>query len=233
MFYVLDGMVDVLAGDEIVRAEGGYGIVVPPGLPHAFSAQPGHRVELLIVIAPGVERFEYFRQLTRIARPRKYLCATLLFFASHASPTASVAAATAVTCLPGPTFNPLTAGTLTASLYTAPAGLTVTVTATSVNDPTQTAHAPVTSQILTLTLAPSAPSPCIAGSSANFVATVTSAITGANPKPTTAVTDSNGHATLSYAGAARGLDTIQATDSTFTSNALSATRDHGRAGQLA
>jgi mannose-6-phosphate isomerase-like protein (cupin superfamily) len=68
MFYVLDGVVDVLAGDEIVRAEGGDVIIVPPRLPHAFSAQPGHRAELLIVIAPGIERFEYFRQLTRIAR---------------------------------------------------------------------------------------------------------------------------------------------------------------------
>src|SRR5579884_2532819 len=68
MFYVLDGVVDVLAGREIVRAEGGDVIVVPPRLPHAFSAMAGHHAELLIVITPGVERFEYFRQLTRIAR---------------------------------------------------------------------------------------------------------------------------------------------------------------------
>jgi hypothetical protein len=49
-------------------AEQGDVIVVPPRMPHAFSTQRGTNAELLIVIAPGVERFEYFRQLTRIAR---------------------------------------------------------------------------------------------------------------------------------------------------------------------
>jgi hypothetical protein len=43
-------------------------IVVPPRVAHAFAAERGEKAELLIVIAPGVERFEYFRKLTRIAR---------------------------------------------------------------------------------------------------------------------------------------------------------------------
>jgi quercetin dioxygenase-like cupin family protein len=68
MFYVLDGVVRVLSGTEIVKAERGDVIVVPPRLPHAFSADSGSGADLLIVIAPGVERFEYFRKLTRIAR---------------------------------------------------------------------------------------------------------------------------------------------------------------------
>ena len=68
MFYVLDGAVRVLSGTEIVKAEQGDMIVVPPRVPHAFSTQSGTNAELLIVITPGVERFEYFRQLTRIAR---------------------------------------------------------------------------------------------------------------------------------------------------------------------
>jgi hypothetical protein len=38
------------------------------GRPHAFSAARGSKAELLIVIAPGIERFEYFRKITRIAR---------------------------------------------------------------------------------------------------------------------------------------------------------------------
>lgn len=42
-------------------------VVVPPGLAHAFAAAPGHDADLLIVITPGVERFEYFRHLARIA----------------------------------------------------------------------------------------------------------------------------------------------------------------------
>jgi quercetin dioxygenase-like cupin family protein len=68
MFYVLDGVVQVLSGTEIVKAEKGDVIVVPPHLPHAFSANRGSGADILIVIAPGVERFEYFRKLTRIAR---------------------------------------------------------------------------------------------------------------------------------------------------------------------
>jgi quercetin dioxygenase-like cupin family protein len=68
MFYVLEGVVRVLSGKEIVRAQRGDVIVVPPQLPHAFSAERGSRAQILIVIAPGVERFEYFRKITRIAR---------------------------------------------------------------------------------------------------------------------------------------------------------------------
>jgi mannose-6-phosphate isomerase-like protein (cupin superfamily) len=71
MFYVLGGVVQVLSGTDIVRAEAGDVIVVPPRLPHAFSAKRGSGAEILIVIAPGVERFEYFRQLTRIAQGKE------------------------------------------------------------------------------------------------------------------------------------------------------------------
>jgi mannose-6-phosphate isomerase-like protein (cupin superfamily) len=68
MFYVLDGAVQVLSGVDIIKAEQGDVIVVPPRMPHAFSNLSGTSADLLIVIAPGIERFEYFRQLTRIAR---------------------------------------------------------------------------------------------------------------------------------------------------------------------
>jgi quercetin dioxygenase-like cupin family protein len=68
MFYILDGRVEVLSGTDVIRAEAGDVIVVPPRMPHAFAAQRTSSADLLIIIAPGVERFEYFRQLTRIAR---------------------------------------------------------------------------------------------------------------------------------------------------------------------
>ena len=71
MFYVLEGAVRVLSGSEIVRAERGDVIVVPPNLTHAFAAAPGSTAEILIVIAPGVERFEYFRKITRIAQGKE------------------------------------------------------------------------------------------------------------------------------------------------------------------
>lgn len=76
MFYILDGVVDVLSGTDIVRANKGDLLVVPAGVPHAFGAACGHGAELLIVITPGVQRFEYFRHLGRIARgevPRESL----------------------------------------------------------------------------------------------------------------------------------------------------------------
>ncbi|MER7919783.1 MULTISPECIES: cupin domain-containing protein [unclassified Streptomyces] len=66
MFYLLDGAAEVLSGEEVVTAERGDLIVVPPDRPHAFAAVPGTTADLLVVIAPGVERFEYFRHLQRI-----------------------------------------------------------------------------------------------------------------------------------------------------------------------
>ncbi|MFF5208004.1 cupin domain-containing protein [Streptosporangium sp. NPDC000396] len=67
MFYMLDGVAQLLSGDQIVTAERGDLVIVPPGLAHAFAAAPGENADILIVITPGVERFEYFRHLERIA----------------------------------------------------------------------------------------------------------------------------------------------------------------------
>jgi RHS repeat-associated protein len=137
-------------------------------------------------------------------------------------------------------LTPAGTGTLSASgLYTAPGSITttqtVTVTATGVTDPSQTASSPVTlTQVLTLSLAPSAPGPYVDGASASFVVTVTTpggpvsgqtvtfTVTGANPTTRTATTDANGRAALTYTGAARGVDTIQASALIFNSNSLSA-----------
>ncbi len=66
MFYVLDGAAEVLSGDQVLTAGPGDLVVVPPNMPHAFAAVPGSDADILIVIAPGVERFEYFRHLQRI-----------------------------------------------------------------------------------------------------------------------------------------------------------------------
>jgi quercetin dioxygenase-like cupin family protein len=66
LFYVLSGAVEVLAGERVLTAGQGDLIVVPPGTTHAFAAAPASDTDLLIIITPGVERFEYFRQLQRI-----------------------------------------------------------------------------------------------------------------------------------------------------------------------
>jgi quercetin dioxygenase-like cupin family protein len=67
MFFLLDGAAEILSGEDVVTAGPGDLVVVPPGRPHAFAAVPGSDADLLIVLTPGVERFEYFRHLQRIA----------------------------------------------------------------------------------------------------------------------------------------------------------------------
>jgi mannose-6-phosphate isomerase-like protein (cupin superfamily) len=71
LFYVLSGSVQLLAGDRLVVASEGDLALVPPGLPHAFAAVQASDADLLIVITPGIERFEYFRHLARIATGRQ------------------------------------------------------------------------------------------------------------------------------------------------------------------
>lgn len=66
LFYVLGGRVEVLAGEDVLTLEEGDVAAVPPLMPHAFSAAPGSPADLLILVAPGIERFEYFRLLDRL-----------------------------------------------------------------------------------------------------------------------------------------------------------------------
>jgi quercetin dioxygenase-like cupin family protein len=66
LFYMLSGSAQLLAGDRVHVVGEGDLAVMPRGVPHAFAAAPSSDADLLIVITPGVERFEYFRHLARI-----------------------------------------------------------------------------------------------------------------------------------------------------------------------
>ena len=66
MFFVLEGHLQVLLDDEIVTCCAGDTLVVPCDTVHAFGAAPDATADVLIVVAPGVERAEYFRLLDRI-----------------------------------------------------------------------------------------------------------------------------------------------------------------------
>jgi mannose-6-phosphate isomerase-like protein (cupin superfamily) len=71
LFFILDGTLDVLAGDDIVAAGPGDLLVVPPGRVHAFGAHRDSTAEALIIITPGVERFDYFRHVARWREARE------------------------------------------------------------------------------------------------------------------------------------------------------------------
>ncbi|MFD1932094.1 cupin domain-containing protein [Nonomuraea mangrovi] len=66
LFYVVGGKAVFYVGGDVVTVEAGGLVVVPPGTPHAFGAAEGSTAEVLAVLTPGVERFEYFRRLGRI-----------------------------------------------------------------------------------------------------------------------------------------------------------------------
>ncbi|WP_149831113.1 cupin domain-containing protein [Streptomyces tailanensis] len=66
LFYVIDGSLQMLLEDEVVTAEKGSLVVVPPGMPHCFAAPPQDLAEVLIVLTPGIERFGYFHLLKEV-----------------------------------------------------------------------------------------------------------------------------------------------------------------------
>jgi quercetin dioxygenase-like cupin family protein len=68
LFYVSDGELQVLAGDEIITVGAGGSIVMPKLMPHAFGATPDSSARILIALMPAVERFGYFRLLDRLVK---------------------------------------------------------------------------------------------------------------------------------------------------------------------
>ena len=67
LFYVIDGSMEFLLDVRLSVVAPGDLVLVPPRMPHAFGATPGSTADVLVLIAPGVERFGYFRHLQRIA----------------------------------------------------------------------------------------------------------------------------------------------------------------------
>ncbi|MER5574971.1 cupin domain-containing protein [Streptomyces massasporeus] len=68
MFYVIDGALQVLVGEEITVLRAGDFLLVPPNTPHAFAAAPGATADVLFVFTPGAGRFDYLRLLGRVMR---------------------------------------------------------------------------------------------------------------------------------------------------------------------
>jgi quercetin dioxygenase-like cupin family protein len=68
LFFVIDGSLQVLVGEEVTVLEAGDFLVVPPHTPHAFAAAPGSTADVLFVLTPGAGRFDYLRLLGRVMR---------------------------------------------------------------------------------------------------------------------------------------------------------------------
>ncbi|MFG1674227.1 cupin domain-containing protein [Micromonospora sp. NPDC049282] len=68
MFFILDGSLQMLIGNEVTVLNKDDFLVVPPGTPHAFAPAPGCDADVLVVLTPGRERFEYYRLLDRAHR---------------------------------------------------------------------------------------------------------------------------------------------------------------------
>ncbi|MGS2645462.1 cupin domain-containing protein [Streptosporangium sp. G12] len=67
IFYIVDGGLHVLTGDQVVTVETGDFLLVPPRTPHAFST-PAHTGVDMLIFKPGAERFDYFRLGDRVRR---------------------------------------------------------------------------------------------------------------------------------------------------------------------
>lgn len=68
LFYLLDGQIQLLTGDQVITANKGDLVVVPPDMAHAFATPPGHSADFLIVQTPGLPRFGYFHLVERLRR---------------------------------------------------------------------------------------------------------------------------------------------------------------------
>lgn len=68
VFYMVHGSLDVLVGEDLVRITSGDLAVAPPGVTHAFAASPGCDADVFVFITPGVQRFDFFRQVSLVVR---------------------------------------------------------------------------------------------------------------------------------------------------------------------
>ena len=67
IFYIIDGGLHVLTGDQVVTVGTADFLLVPPRTPHAFST-PTHTGVDMLIFKPGAERFDYFRLGNRVRR---------------------------------------------------------------------------------------------------------------------------------------------------------------------
>ncbi len=68
MFYVLEGEVEILVGNQTVQGQPGAFVLVPRGTPHAFANRGSTPANLLIMFSPAGEREKYFEGLAQLMK---------------------------------------------------------------------------------------------------------------------------------------------------------------------
>lgn len=68
IFYVIEGEVELLAGDQKTIGRPGSLLLVPPGQVHGFKNSPSHRSTLLILFCPADRREGYFEGMAELTR---------------------------------------------------------------------------------------------------------------------------------------------------------------------
>jgi uncharacterized cupin superfamily protein len=66
LFFVLDGGLQALAGDEVMTLGRGDLLVAPAGVVHALAPADGTSADFLVVATPVTDRFDYYRLLDRV-----------------------------------------------------------------------------------------------------------------------------------------------------------------------
>lgn len=67
-FFVLEGKLQVLVDEDLHTLEKGDFLAVPPRVPHAFGPAADSDADVLVTFTPGMDRFDYYRLLDRVAR---------------------------------------------------------------------------------------------------------------------------------------------------------------------
>ena len=70
IFYVVEGEVQIRAGDRLLKTHAGDFVLVPPGVAHAIGNPSGSSAKALILISPAGVHERYFEELAEIlAKP--------------------------------------------------------------------------------------------------------------------------------------------------------------------
>jgi quercetin dioxygenase-like cupin family protein len=70
IFYVVEGELQIRAGDRTLRAKPGDFVLVPPGVAHGFANPEGTPAKMVLLISPAGVHERYFEELAELlAKP--------------------------------------------------------------------------------------------------------------------------------------------------------------------